>query len=45
MSKNDKTPPNPLPTLETPENQARIAKFKAQAEEYERQKTTDADSL
>ena len=39
MSKNDKTPPNPLPTLETPENQARIAKFKAQAEEYERQKT------
>ena len=42
MSKNDKTPPNPLPTLETPENKARIAKFKAQAEEYERQKTAGA---
>jgi hypothetical protein len=43
MSKNDKTtPPNPLSTLQTAENQARIAKFKAQAEEYVRQKTTSA---
>ena len=39
MSKNDKqTPTNPLSTLETPENQVLNAKYKAQADEYERKK-------
>jgi hypothetical protein len=42
MPKKDITPPNSLEVLNTPENQERIAKFKAQAEISDRKKEETA---